>query len=98
MRGQVAEYLAHRQSRIVATSRKVAAMKKDEAKRLIIQEWDKWAASNLTPDNDHTSGDALVFFGHLQKRRQDLLTFRHRGDKWQAVHGWLLSVHKVTNR
>jgi hypothetical protein len=58
MRCQVAEYLAHRQSRIVATRRNVAAMKKDEAKHLIIQEWDKWAASNLIPDNEHTSGDA----------------------------------------
>jgi hypothetical protein len=74
-------------------------MKREEAQRSIIQEWDGWAASNLVPGVRITVADGLAFFGYLQKYRPKLLNFRIRsGDKWQAVHGWLLRAGKVKNR
>jgi hypothetical protein len=33
----------------------------------------------------------------LQQHRPGLLNFRNRGDKWQAVHSWLLRAGKVKN-
>jgi hypothetical protein len=74
-------------------------MKKDDAQRSIILEWDGWAASNLVPGVRITVADGLAFFGYLQKHRPKLLNFRNRsGDKWQTVHGWLLRARKVKNR
>jgi hypothetical protein len=49
-------------------------MKKEEARRAILSEYDRWAKKH--PD------DAL------QNERSDLFDFR-AGDKWQIVHGWL---------
>ena len=72
-------------------------MKKEDAHRSVVHEWDDWAASNLGPDSQATRTDALAFFGYLQKHRPMLLNFRNRGDKWQDVHGWLLRAGKVKN-
>src|SRR5258707_14768918 len=94
----MASTVAHRQPRIIPACGKVLAMKKDDAQRSIIQEWDVWAASYLVPGVQTTGADGLLFFGHLQKHRPGLLNFRNRGDKWQTVHGWLLRANKVKNR
>jgi len=72
-------------------------MKKEDAQGSIMHEWDEWAASKLTPGSERIGTDALVFFGHLQQHRPGLLNFRNRGDKWQAVHSWLLRAGKVKN-
>ena len=41
----------------------------------------------------------MLFFRYLQSERSDLLDFKSRGvDKWQIVHGWLLSSGRVKTR
>jgi hypothetical protein len=72
-------------------------MKKENARRSILREWDAWATDNLASDHEVTGSEGLVFFVYLQKHRPGLLDFRHRGDKWQAVRGWLLWARKVKN-
>ena len=70
-------------------------MKKDEAKKLIVAEWDAWAPKNVPPDRDATGTHALAFFGYLGRERSYLLAFRSSGDPWQTVHGWLLQAGRV---
>lgn len=72
-------------------------MKKDDAKRLVIREWDTWAAANLNPDKDASGTHGLTFFVYLQNERPDLLAFRTAGDPWQTIHAWLLQEGKVTD-
>jgi hypothetical protein len=68
-------------------------MTQAEAKRLILIEWHSWiAATNTANPNGR---DGLIFFGFLQKDRNHLLTFKAAGDKWQVIHGWLLSANLV---
>lgn len=73
--------------------RDIAMMTVKDAERAIIREWDVWA-----PKNAKGAGysDGMIFFTHLQRARPDLLEFRFSGDKWQRVHGWLLSNRRVT--
>jgi hypothetical protein len=41
----------------------------------------------------------ILFFNYLQSERSELLDFKSRGaDKWQIVHGWLLSSGRVKRR
>jgi len=61
-------------------------MKKDEAKRLVLREWDDWAAKNVPPGQKARGTDGLIFFGYLQKQRPHLLEFKTSGDRWQTVH------------
>jgi hypothetical protein len=64
-----------------------------DAEAKIIKEWDAWAAKHTDP---LSARDGMLFFNHLQKARPDLLDFRYSGsDKWQRVHGWLLSHRRV---
>jgi hypothetical protein len=63
----------------------MATMKKEEARRAILSEYDRWAKKH--PD-DATMMGGFLFFRYLQNERSDLLDFR-AGDKWQIVHGWL---------
>ena len=41
-------------------------MKRNEAKRLILQEWDDWVAKNLPHGQKARGTDGLIFFGYLQ--------------------------------
>ena len=59
---------------------------------------DLFAALIASGHTIEVRNEGLVFFGYLQKYRPGLLNFRNQGDKWQAVHGWLLRAHKVKNR
>ena len=55
-----------------------------------------WARKN--PDLAN-KGDPILFFSYLQSERSDLLDFKSRSvDKWQRVHGWLLSSGRVKRR
>jgi hypothetical protein len=72
-----------------------ARMKKDEAKRLVLQEWDDWATKNLPPGHKASGTDGLIFFGYLQKQRPHLLEFKTSGDRWLTVHGWLSRAGKI---
>src|SRR5262249_759680 len=64
----------------------VASVKKEEAKRAVLSEYDRWAKKH--PKDARMMG-GFLFFRHLQDEKSDLLDFRPVGDKWQIVHGWL---------
>jgi hypothetical protein len=68
-------------------------MKKKEAEQSILHAWDVWAAN---PANASSLNDGMAFFTHLQRQRPDLLDFKYSGDKWQAVHGFLIHGRRVT--
>jgi hypothetical protein len=61
-------------------------MKKEEARRAVLSEYDRWAKKH---PNDASMMGGFLFFRYLQKERSDLLDFRAVGDKWQIVHGWI---------
>ena len=58
----------------------MASMKKEEARRAVLSEYDKWAKKH--PDDAIIMG-GFLFFRYLQNERSDLLDFRAVGDKWQ---------------
>jgi len=64
----------------------MASMKKEEARRAVLSEYDRWAKKH---PNDASMMGGFLFFRYLQKERSDLLDFRAVGNKWQIVHGWL---------
>jgi hypothetical protein len=64
----------------------MASMKKEEAKRAVLSEYDRWAKKH--PNEARIMG-GFLFFRYLQKERSSLLDFRAAGDKRQIVHGWL---------
>jgi hypothetical protein len=55
-----------------------------EAKRIIINEWDK------RPPCQRTENDIFTFFGEIYSTMPELLTFRSKIDRWQKIHGWLI--------
>jgi hypothetical protein len=61
-------------------------MKKEEARRAVLSEYDRWAKKH---PNDARMMGGLLFFRYLQGERSDLLDFRAVSNKWQIVHGWL---------
>jgi hypothetical protein len=75
----------------------MAALTKSEAKKMIIQEWNRWAAKHVT--GQMASGeDGMTFYQYLLKDHPELLNFKTQdGDPWQTVHGWLLQARKVTD-
>ena len=71
-------------------------MKQEEAKRLIIREWDRWIQTQRIDAGGPTGRDSLKFFLELQDARSTLLDFQTRGrDKWQVVHAWLLQARRL---
>jgi hypothetical protein len=64
----------------------MASLKKEEARRAVLCEYDKWAKKH--PDDAAMMG-GFRFFRYLQNERSDLLDFRAVGSKWQIVHGWI---------
>jgi hypothetical protein len=67
-----------------------------DAKLAILTEWDRWIGTQpgLTSP---TGQDAFKFFLELQSSNSALLDFGSADDKWQIVHGWLLSAGRVTD-
>jgi hypothetical protein len=57
------------------------AMKKEEARRAVLSEFDNWAKASMM--------GGFLFFRYLQAERSDLLDFRAVGNKWPIVHGWI---------
>jgi len=71
-------------------------MKQRDLRTHIIREWDQWLQSHAIPPGTATGRDSLKFYFDLQDKRSTLLNFQSRGrDKWQIVHSWLLSEHRV---
>ena len=67
-------------------------MKREEAKRLIVQAWDRWIVSQPIVPDRATGRDTLKFYLELKDAQSSLLKFQGRGrDKWGIVHGWLRS-------
>jgi hypothetical protein len=64
----------------------MATIKKEEARRAILKEYDTWAKKH---PNHVTMMGGFLFFRYLQNERSDLLDFRPAGEKWQIVHGWI---------
>lgn len=71
-------------------------MKYEEAKRLIVLEWDRWIQTQTINPAGASGRESLKFFHTLQDTQPRLLNFQSRGrDKWRLVHAWLLSAHRV---
>ena len=70
----------------VAVHRPRMAMKKEEARREVLSEYDSWAKKH--PDQASMMG-GFLFFRYLQTDRSELLDFRAVGNKWEIVHGWI---------
>ena len=62
----------------------MSSMRKEEARRAILSEYDGWAKKH---PNDAILMGGFLFFRYLQNERSDLLDFRAVGNKWQIVHG-----------
>jgi hypothetical protein len=61
-------------------------MNKEEARRTVLTEYDKWAKQH---PNQASMMGGFLFFRYLQAERSDLLDFRAAGSNWQIVHGWI---------
>ncbi|SDS18198.1 hypothetical protein [Bradyrhizobium canariense] len=73
-------------------------MKREEAKRLIIHEWEKWIKTQPIKPDQATGRDSLKFYLELKDAQSPLLKFQGRGrDKWHIVHGWLVSDGRISN-
>ena len=72
-------------------------MKQAEAKRLIVQAWDRWTQRHSLDKAGLTGIDTLKFFIELEDSKSPLLNFQTRGrqDKWLTVHAWLVSEARI---
>jgi hypothetical protein len=73
-------------------------MKQQELKPLIIEEWDRWLEAQSLKPGQASARDSFKFFLELKDARSPLLDFQSRGrDKWQIVHGWLLTEGRLSS-
>jgi hypothetical protein len=73
-------------------------MKQNEAKALILEEWDRWIARQSVDAGGPTGKDSLKFFFELEDNKSPLLDFQSRGhDKWRIIHAWLLGAERVND-
>jgi len=57
----------------------------------VLREWDQWSSQ-------HPEAGGTLFFHHLQSQHPDLLDFKAGSvDKWQIIHGWLLSEGRLSD-
>jgi len=61
-------------------------MNKEEARRTVLTEYDKWAKQH---PNQASMMGGFLFFRYLQTEKSDLLDFQGAGSKWPVVHGWI---------
>ena len=74
-------------------------MKQEEAKHLIIREWDRWVQTQSISSGRATGRDSFKFFLELQDARAAFLDFRTRyhRDKRQIIHTWLLGARRLSD-
>ncbi|WP_092516144.1 hypothetical protein [Afipia sp. GAS231] len=73
-----------------------STMKQSEAKRLILEAWDRWVQRQALDADGVTGRDSLKFFIELQDSKSSLLNFQTRGrDKWLTIHAWLVSETRL---
>jgi hypothetical protein len=66
------------------------------AKRAILNAWDEWASDQGLVAGDISGAEAFKFFNLLARGHSPLLDFKSgTTDRWQTVHGWLLSGRRV---
>ncbi len=72
-------------------------MKQEEARPLIIREWDRWIQTQAIHPETASARDSFKFFLELQDARAAFLNFRTRchRDKWQIIHTWLLGARRL---
>jgi hypothetical protein len=71
-------------------------MKQSEAKRLILDEWDRWVQRQPLDAGGVTGRESLKFFIELQDSKSPLLNFQTRGrDKWRTIHNWFVSEARI---
>jgi hypothetical protein len=68
-----------------------------DAEDAVLAAWPGWRTENLPADKVADGRDAFLFFGDLQSKRPELLSFPYNGDRWQAIHGWLLHRRLVSD-
>jgi hypothetical protein len=66
-------------------------MKKKDAKPLVLSEWRQWRDE----ETRSAPGAPLLFYSDLRKRRPELLSFTHSGDKYQVIAGWVQSDRSI---
>jgi hypothetical protein len=65
-------------------------------KLAILNAWDRWASDQGLVAGNISGAEAFKFFNLLDSRRSPFLDFKSgTTDKWQMVHGWLLSSGRV---
>ena len=64
-------------------------MTKAKAKARICRLFQRWCVLCNRPNPDRF--DVNIFYQHLVNAGDPALDSRTQGDKWQTVHGWLLS-------
>jgi hypothetical protein len=73
-------------------------MKFEDAKHLVVFEWDKWVRTQPVRPSEATGRDSLKFFLELLDAQSPLLNFpSRRRDKWEIIHAWLLSEERVSH-
>ena len=62
-------------------------MRKDESKRLILEEWERWKDN----PNQATYAEMQEFYMWIENNRPEFLRWKIRPgmDRWQDVRGWL---------
>jgi hypothetical protein len=71
-------------------------MKQKEAKPLVLNAWDAWAAKRSLDPAKATGRDALQFYYELKDAKSPLLGFISRAqEKWLVVHDWLVSERRI---
>jgi hypothetical protein len=74
------------------------AMKQEEARRLLIEEWDEWIRTQPVAPDKATGRESLKFFLELKDARSALLKFQAKvRDKWPIIHRWLLDENRVSD-
>jgi hypothetical protein len=68
-------------------------MRKTEAQRVVLREWDVWASDAVPGNRAATSSDGFAFYWYLRADRPHMLNFRNAG--WDVVHSWLREQRKV---
>lgn len=66
-----------------------------EAKRRVLNKWDRWAEEGKLGDNPDGNDAFFKFFLPLEGQNDPVLNFRCREDKWQRIHGWLIQGERV---
>ena len=69
-------------------------MKQDDARRIVVTEFDAWVKREGFKGKPTTT-NAFGFFGYLTSANHPALQFRCTGDKWLRVKTWLYQEGRI---